>query len=779
MTTEVAKLLLKKGERVAVLSLPENLRLARNPLPTGVQRITLENDSDATILTILQKIGLEQIGNFIHLHPHFSFEDGNFAKHADPEKSIIKIVFFLAKHLSKSLQKFSETHRSVWLTVSRIDGNFGLSNSGTSSIFSSGLNGITKSLNLEWSGVFCRSFDLSPEFSATEGAKYVFAELHDANHNLPESAQSLERRSRLITVPTEVQDSIQKSTTISSESVFLVSGGAKGVTAECVKKLAQTHQCKFILLGRSKHTGNEADWAKGIDNPAELKKRAMFDLKNRGEKPIPKVVQKAVNTVLAEREITETLAHISKSGGEAIYVSADVTDATALRKVLPEAVQKLGKITGVIHGAGVLADKLIEKKTEWDFDMVYDVKIKGLIALLENVDVPNLEQLVLFSSVAGFYGNFGQTDYSMANEILSKSAHLMQKNHPNCHAVSINWGAWDSGMVSPQLKKMFESHGISLIPTEGGAWMAVNELTTEYQSDSQVIVGSILPIGSSLLGELKTHKIHRKMVLENNPFLHHHSIGGNPVLPIVNAMGWISNNCAELYPDYQLFEVQNAKLYKGLVFDGTAPKNYVLEAKETRKTASEIIFDAKVYSPTERGLPRYHYGARVVLRKNMVENSNETPVFNHQIETPIEIDGKELYESKILFHDTHFQGIVRVLSLNEKGIVAECRKPQIPIEEQGQFPVRSTNAFLNDIQYQALVVWVRKQMNAYSLPLNTEVAQIYAPIPFDETFFVTVKIEEATPFKARAEILVSDKNGKLFMHTKGAEVTVSKELAWA
>jgi len=75
---------------------------------------------------------------------------------------------------------------------------------------------------------------------------------------------------------------------------------------------------------------------------------------------------------------------------------------------------------------------------------------------MASVDIHNLDHLVLFSSVAGFYGNVGQTDYAIANEILSKAAHQFKTNHPNTKVSAINWGAWDSGMVSGELKVQFE-----------------------------------------------------------------------------------------------------------------------------------------------------------------------------------------------------------------------------------------------------------------------------------------------------------------------------------
>ena len=79
-------------------------------------------------------------------------------------------------------------------------------------------------------------------------------------------------------------------------------------------------------------------------------------------------------------------------------------------------------------------DKLIEKKTSQDFDAVCSTKINGLDALLKSVDQEKLTHLLIFSSAAGFYGNAGQSDYAIANEVLNRIALLFSQKHPKCHS---------------------------------------------------------------------------------------------------------------------------------------------------------------------------------------------------------------------------------------------------------------------------------------------------------------------------------------------------------
>ncbi len=195
---------------------------------------------------------------------------------------------------------------------------------------------------------------------------------------------------------------------LSPSSVLVVSGGAKGITAECTIKLAEQQPCKFILLGRSELLETEPDFAQNCWEESALKKRIMENLLAQAEKPTPMSVQKVYNKITSNRDIKKTLAAIQKTGAQAEYISVDITDSVALKEKLTAAVKRVGAITGIIHGAGNLADKLIEKKTEQDFEKVYAAKVQGLENLLSCVKPNQIQHLVLFSSVTGFYGNIGQ-----------------------------------------------------------------------------------------------------------------------------------------------------------------------------------------------------------------------------------------------------------------------------------------------------------------------------------------------------------------------------------
>jgi NAD(P)-dependent dehydrogenase (short-subunit alcohol dehydrogenase family) len=193
------------------------------------------------------------------------------------------------------------------------------------------------------------------------------------------------------------------------------------------------------------------------------------------------MVLREYKSLAAKREIEQTLDRIAQAGGQAEYLSVDITDSDAVAQHLAAVELRFGKINMLVHGAGNLADKPIEKKTAEDFDLVYAPKVKGLENLLNCINPSQLDCLVLFSSVVGFYGNAGQTDYAIANDILNKTAYVIKQKYPQCHTVAINWGPWDSGMVSPELKRAFAERQIKTIPIAAGTQMLVAELAPDNQ----------------------------------------------------------------------------------------------------------------------------------------------------------------------------------------------------------------------------------------------------------------------------------------------------------
>ncbi|MEL4896340.1 SDR family NAD(P)-dependent oxidoreductase [Crocosphaera sp. Alani8] len=558
---------------------------------------------------------------------------------------------------------------------------------------------------------------------------------------------------------------------INSHSVVLVSGGGRGITAQCIIYLAQQYGCKFILLGRSEILETEPEWSQGCTIEADLKKRIMQHLIAQKDKPTPIKVQKIYKQLCQSREVHHTLSEIEK----AEYCSVDITDSLALKTSLKPIIERLGKVTGIIHGAGTLADKFIENKTEQDFYRVYDVKVEGFNSLLTNIDIPELKFIVLFSSFVSFYGNAGQSDYSLANEILNKYAYLLRQQHPHCKVVSIGWGPWDGGMVTPQLKELFEQQNIKVIPQQVGAQMLAEELAQTQSNAAQIIIMSkpISPAAKIVTTEKNSYRLYRRLTLTSNPFVYDHVIGGNAVLPAMCALAWIANSCEQLHPGYRFSTCDNYKVLKGIIFDKELANLYCLDLTEVEKSEEEITFECLIWSETPKGIPLYHYRTVIKLAKDL--KTTQTVSFEGMNIPQTSLDLRP-YEDGTLFHKPRFQGIKEILELDDQQALFTCNLSNISIIDQGQFFTQSFNPYTADMLFQCLLIWVRKVYNSGSLPLNLLSLKQFNSLPFNQDFFIKMSIDEHSTTKVVASAIAYNPQGQVYLEANRMQVTPSNRL---
>ena len=502
-------------------------------------------------------------------------------------------------------------------------------------------------------------------------------------------------------------------------------------------------------------------------------------LVDSGEKPTPLKVNQLVGKVEAGRDIRKNLERIRNAGGKAEYVSADVTDAKKLKTAIAPVVKKIGPVTGIIHGAGVLADKLLEKKTSDDFDAVCSTKINGIDALLKSINPKNLTHLLLFSSAAGFYGNAGQSDYAVANESLNRIALLFKQNNPKCHVTSFNWGPWEGGMVTPELKRLFEERNVEVISIEDGTRVFVEEVTSAGQENPIVLIGNSMVVPGEPGNGLRKWKISRRVNLEESPVFQDHKIGKKPVLPAVHAMAWMADVCAQELPGFRLSNCENFKVLNGVKFDESLAAEYILELQEIERLNGNFTdVEVKVYSlsGSESGskkLPRFHYSTKV----RMVQQVPEAPLHDRiDMSNSHNLPGSTFYQDGTLFHGPKFQGIEQVLNIGEQGLTLECRLPDVSAAEQGQFATSDFNPFAADLAFQAMLIWAWRFHQSGSLPLKTDLLEHFRNVEPATRFFLSMSVNKSSASTLNANLFLHDEQGLLYTRMWGAEVTLSKSL---
>ena len=872
--------LLKQGWQVTVLKPNWLVESSKKTFNKAVNLVDI-GSNDHTVDEEQVKQLLEQhaqLDAVIYLQAKNTVNSIDNIEYAEAAKQGLMLAFVLAKLCQV---KSAKVARASFVVVTRQGGTLGFTNTGSTGeqnvkadlhadLVQGGLGGLVKTLSHEWRavsdnkgdinsdtnlGVFCRVIDLSVKLAADKAATIICDELLDINTSLIEVAHDtdnlshdLGKRLTLVGVKTDSYALEQRVTldndafgnvkSIDSNSVFLVSGGAKGVTAHCVIEIAKQHQASFILLGRSplleseeeseadnsEDTGAEPSWANGHQDEVALKKAAMQVLIASGEKPTPVKVTQFVRPILANREIVQTLNAIKAAGGHAQYVAADVTDSQSVSDAVAPALTALAEITqakaplvitGIIHGAGVLADKFIEQKTLAEFDAVYRTKIDGLLSLMAVCQPEHIKHLVLFSSAAGFYGNPGQSDYSIANDILNKTAYRFKAQHPNAQVLSFNWGPWDGGMVTPELKRMFNARGVYIIPLDAGAKLLVSELNANTNRCAQILVGNDLSKSPETETEVEQEsslkksqvsrlsaRVIKTLQATNNPFLADHVIGDDQVLPTVCAIAWMSDAAQSVYSEYDYQGINDYKLFKGVTFDKATlakkeSKDYFVDMNtQVIDDGNTLLVDSKISSINDAGKIVFHYSGQVVLVAKAtqplikVDSSVENLVVSEladKLTSTTASEAKALYQNGTLFHGESLQGISHVIECDEQGLLLACKVPQVAQRKQGDFVIpenllsNTHNIFANDLAYQAMLVWVKRELGLGSLPSSTQAWHVYGQVELGQTFYLQLNVVSSSGKGGKRGKLVADinfisENGLLLAEMKSTKVTASDSL---
>jgi len=400
-----------------------------------------------------------------------------------------RALFLLLKVFGEDLKHSAQGGAGWIVNVTSFDGQFGLSRSRAFAAESAGILGVAKSVAREWSTVRVKCIDAAPGLAPDWLAAQVLAEMRSGQPGV-EVGYTEQGRWRLDLTNNSVLRQDLSKLTLDPDAVVLVTGGAYGITADVTRALAEKYRPRLIVVGRSALPEDEAETTFDIEDPAELKQFLIQQMRARHGKVTPAEVDRALKRVLRDREIRANLAAMRATGAQVEYHSLDVRDRVAFGDLIDDVYARWGRIDGVLHGAGVISDKLIADKSVESFDAVFDTKVIPALVLESKLRPSSLKFIVFFSSVTGRFGNAGQCDYSAANEVLNKLADRLCHTWPHVHAVSINWGPWDAGMVSDELRKLYATRSIRPIPAELGRRHFLEELERGASGKPELVISS-------------------------------------------------------------------------------------------------------------------------------------------------------------------------------------------------------------------------------------------------------------------------------------------------
>jgi acyl transferase domain-containing protein/NAD(P)-dependent dehydrogenase (short-subunit alcohol dehydrogenase family) len=365
---------------------------------------------------------------------------------------------------------------------------------------------------------------------------------------------------------------------LQSLSSVLVTGGARGITAEAALRLARSGVRRLHLIGRTPLDPRVTEWraldAAGIER---LRRSVLDELRAERDHVAPLEWQKAVEGIDKSLEIDKTLRRLGQLGASATYHAVDVADRAALAEVLERIRRDTGPIEAVVHGAGVEHSRAFLTKTRAELLATLAPKVEGAIHLLTLLRPDELRWFVAFSSVSGRFGGHGQADYSLASELL---AQLVARfgDRTRARVLTIDWPAWDEvGMAArPAIRSLLASAGQDFMsPAEGGDHFMA-ELASPVPESEVVYAGRLDAIDrdhllakADRIAELAGRwRLARTLPLidviltasddelscechvdaADDAFLREHCVGGKPTLPAVVSLELLAEAAAVAQP---------------------------------------------------------------------------------------------------------------------------------------------------------------------------------------------------------------------------------------
>lgn len=292
------------------------------------------------------------------------------------------------------------------------------------------------------------------------------------------------------------------------DDVLLVTGGGKGIAAECALDLALSTGARLALLGRS----------------------------------LPE----------SDAELAGNLERMRAAGATALYLPADVTDPEAVRAAVARAQAELGPVTALLHGAGTNAPRLLASLDEAAFLRTLAPKVTGLGNVLAALDADRLRLLMTFGSIIGRVGLPGEADYATANEWQTLATERFAAAHPGCRCLALEWSVWSGVGMGERLGTLegLIRRGITPIPPGTGIELLRGLLARPLPTVAVVVTGrfgdpptvALDRPEMPLLRFLETPRVHVPGVelvvdtgisADTDPYLADHVLRGEPLFAAV------------------------------------------------------------------------------------------------------------------------------------------------------------------------------------------------------------------------------------------------------
>jgi NAD(P)-dependent dehydrogenase (short-subunit alcohol dehydrogenase family) len=553
--------------------------------------------------------------------------------------------------------------------------------------------------------------------------------------------------------------------TLNDNSVFLITGAAGSIVSAITADLAAASGGTFYLLDLipEPDAGN-SDLARFASDKDGLKRDLFTRIQARGERATPALVEKELAVLERAQAALSAIQAVQSAGGTAYYFSVDLADAAGVAKVIEQVRQRSGRIDVLLHAAGLERSHFLPDKDQREFDLVFDVKADGWFNLLHSIGDMPLRATVAFSSVAGRFGNGGQTDYSAANDLLCKYTSSFRTTRPETRGIVIDWTAWGGiGMATRgSIPKMMELAGIDMLPPEAAIPVIRRELTAGGRSGEVVIgqrLGSLLnewdvTVGldtaalakssefldsrGPMVGKITGVGVYSGLSMETTldptvqPFLNDHRIDGTPVLPGVMGIEAFADAALCLHPGWHIETIEEVNFLAPFKFYKDEPRIVFLQAN-IYPQGEKLIADCRLSGRRKlagqaEAQETTHFTARVRLAKQPPEVATGTAP---RLSAEAIVKAAQIY--RIYFHGPAYQ-VVEKAWWDGEHMVGELMS-NLPEECKPSDPPTLIRPRLIELCFQTAGLWEMAAHDRMGLPKHVHGVSWLRPPDLEGTAF--------------------------------------------
>jgi len=607
-----------------------------------------------------------------------------------------------------------------------------------------------------------------------------------------------------ITLAEQPIDTAQEKSTIQPGTVYLVTGGTAGILPPILLNLAQTAPATFYLLSRTALPAvNDPDLVLLKTDRDALKRMLMQRLTDQGEKATPALIEQRIAVLERSAATLAAIDRLTSLGSQVHYLECDVTQPEAVRNAAAQVVQQAGKVDVLIHAAGQERSRKLDSKPEAEFRQVFSVKADGFFHTFKALEglkaLPH--SMVLFSSVAGRFGNSGQTDYAAANDLLCKLSSALRSQYPAMRTITIDWGAWgEVGMASRgHIPALMERAGIEMMPPAQAAALLRAELENPTSNGEVLLAGSLglmeaaqhadggldaeranaeLRAGNpihQMFSQVTRYDLQDGIILEADvdptiePFLRDHALNGIPVLPGVIGIEGFSvaarHIASVLASDKQGFivsQLEDVQFKLPFKFYRNEPRRITWKARVIAEQRGLVVYaslESTLKRPDQHLDVLEHFTGRVILEHAGAEPQAHVAAAPHW-NGHATVGSDDIY--RLYFHGPAFQ-VLDGVQCSGDTVLGRLNQNLPPATSDGRHLSTPT---LVELCFQTAGIWEAGVTGVLALPQSIGSLHIYRDDIRDTSIFA-----EVTPLHAKDGSLsfnarVLDENGNIYLEIK-------------